>query len=57
MDKISVKDLCASRYYRGTFYQYFNDIYDLMQHIQDTLMQEMIQMYGAIPQKILRALP
>ena len=50
-DKISVKDLCAKAdITRGTFYQYFNDIYDLMQHIQDTLMQEMIQMYGAIPQ-------
>lgn len=51
-DKISVKDLCAkSDITRGTFYQYFNDIYDLMQHIQDTLIQELIQMYGAIPHK------
>lgn len=51
-DKISVKDLCTkSDITRGTFYQYFNDIYDLMQHIQDTLMQEMVQMYGAIPQR------
>ncbi len=48
-DKISVKDLCAkSGITRGTFYQYFNDIYDLMQNIQDTLMQEMNRMYGAI---------
>lgn len=50
-DKISVKDLCArSDITRGTFYQYFNDIYDLMQHIQDTLMQELIRMYGSIQQ-------
>ena len=50
-DKISVKDLCAhSGITRGTFYQYFNDIYDLMQHIQDSLMQEMTHMYGSLPQ-------
>jgi len=38
-DKISVKELCAdANITRGTFYQYFNDIYDLLEQIEEPLL-------------------
>jgi AcrR family transcriptional regulator len=38
--KISVKEICASaKITRGTFYQHFDDIYDLMERIQSDLLK------------------
>ncbi|MFV0363509.1 MAG: TetR/AcrR family transcriptional regulator [Suipraeoptans sp.] len=48
-DKISVKELCIEvDITRGTFYQYFNDIYDLMEFIQDYLLEDITKRYKAI---------
>lgn len=47
-DKISVKEICsAATITRGTFYQYFNDIYDLMEQIETPLLQEILHEYKA----------
>ena len=43
-DKISVKELCTeTSITRGTFYNYFTDIYDLMESVQDPLIEELSQ--------------
>ena len=45
-DRITVKELCSrANITRGTFYQYYGDIYELMEHIQDSIMQEMSRKY------------
>jgi AcrR family transcriptional regulator len=45
-DKISVKEICANaNITRGTFYLYFNDIYDLLEQIEDPLLSELVQKY------------
>lgn len=41
-DKINVKDLCAkAEISRGTFYQYFDDIYNLMEQIEAPLLDDL----------------
>jgi AcrR family transcriptional regulator len=51
-DKITVKELCAgANITRGTFYQYFNDIYDLMEQIQTFLLADVTGTYQAIVKK------
>lgn len=51
-DKITVKELCfATEITRGTFYQYFNDIYDLMEQIEDTLITDLNRRYQLLPPK------
>ncbi len=48
-DRISVKELCIEvDITRGTFYQYFNDIYDLMEHIQNYLLSDIHKRYNSI---------
>lgn len=45
-DKISVKELCAkANITRGTFYQYYSDIYDLMEQIETTLLDDLNRRY------------
>lgn len=45
-DRISVKEICfAAGITRGTFYQYFNDIYDLMEQIETPLLKEIEYQY------------
>jgi AcrR family transcriptional regulator len=47
--KISVKEICASaKITRGTFYQYFDDIYDLMEGIQYDLLNRLKKSYDAL---------
>lgn len=49
-DKISVKEICSSaNITRGTFYQYFNDIYDLMEQLETALLEDIINRYETIP--------
>ena len=51
-DKISVKELCAAMgITRGTFYQYYNDIYDLMEQIEDALIADLNHRYQLLPLK------
>lgn len=45
-DKISVKELCMhADITRGTFYQYYSDIYDLMEQIENTLLNDINRRY------------
>lgn len=45
-DRITVKELCSrANITRGTFYQYYGDIYELMEQIQDSLLREISQKY------------
>ena len=45
-DRITVKELCSrANITRGTFYQYYGDIYELMEQIQDSILQEMSRTY------------
>lgn len=45
-DRITVKELCSrANITRGTFYQYYGDIYELMEQIQDSILQEMSRKY------------
>lgn len=50
--KISVKEICvAAKITRGTFYQYFDDIYDLMEGIQSDLLNRLKKGYDLLPKK------
>jgi len=45
-NKITVKGICSAAYItRGTFYQYFNNIDDLMEQIQTPLLEELKSTY------------
>lgn len=45
-DRITVKELCVeAAITRGTFYQYYNSIYDLMEQIEQPLLQELEDKY------------
>lgn len=51
-DKISVKELCdQANIARGTFYLYFNDIYDLMEKIENTLLDDIRSRYANLPKR------
>lgn len=48
-DKITVKELCSNAdITRSTFYQYYSDIYELMEYIQTWLIQDLIRRYESI---------
>ena len=48
-DKISVKELCAkAEITRGTFYQYYDDIYTLMESLEDQLLADLTERYEKI---------
>ncbi|MFV0465429.1 MAG: TetR/AcrR family transcriptional regulator [Lachnospiraceae bacterium] len=55
-DKITVKQICESASItRGTFYQYFNDIYDLMEQIETPLVKEIEEKYKIASRKLAKA--
>lgn len=57
-DKITVKEICGkAAITRGTFYQYFSDIYDLMEQIQDALLEDVTRRYNAISSEPPAAFP
>ncbi|EGD48106.1 hypothetical protein Cpap_2796 [Ruminiclostridium papyrosolvens DSM 2782] len=57
-DKISVKELCdCANIARGTFYLYFNDIYDLMEQIQTPLLDDIRHRYSLLPKKLSTSFP
>ncbi|WP_276929413.1 TetR/AcrR family transcriptional regulator [Herbinix luporum] len=57
-DKITVKEICAeANITRGTFYQYFNDIYDLMEQIETPLLQEIANEYKTISKMSIQHYP
>lgn len=57
-DKISVKELCAKAdITRGTFYQYFSDIYDLMEQIQAPMFEDLNRRFTKIKQMPRSPLP
>lgn len=48
-DRITVKELCTeAELTRGTFYQYFDDIYDLMERIQKRLLEDLRRRYKEV---------
>jgi len=48
-DKITVKELCEKcSITRSTFYQYYSDIYDLMDNLETTLLEELVQRYDKV---------
>lgn len=48
-DKITVKELCtAACITRGTFYQYYSDIYELMEQIQSRLIRDLTLRYNSL---------
>ncbi|MDR1018228.1 MAG: TetR/AcrR family transcriptional regulator [Lachnospiraceae bacterium] len=51
-DKISVKEICVKAdITRGTFYQYFTDIYEMMEEIESSILNELTAEYNAIPKR------
>lgn len=52
-DKISVIEICRkAEITRGTFYQYFGDIYDLMEQLEQVLLEDLQAGYAAcLPKK------
>ena len=47
-DRISVIELCrAAGITRGTFYQYFDDIYDVLEKIESSLMDDLTERFRA----------
>ncbi|WP_313073548.1 TetR/AcrR family transcriptional regulator [Lacrimispora sp.] len=49
-DKITVKEICKTAgITRGTFYLHYNDIYDLMEQIQESLLTELTKRYEKLP--------
>ena len=48
-DKINVKELCTKcNITRSTFYQYYNDIYDLMETLENSLLDEITTNYEKV---------
>lgn len=48
-DKISVKEICShAEITRGTFYQYYSSIYDLMEQIETTLLDDINRRYSEV---------
>lgn len=51
-DKITVKELCLrSDITRGTFYQYYSDIYEMMEQIQNDLLADITLKFQALPEQ------
>lgn len=48
-DKITVKELCThADITRGTFYQYYSDIYEMMEQIQEGLLHDITKRYESL---------
>lgn len=57
-DKISVKELCSyAEITRGTFYQYYDDIYDLMESLETSLLDDLTNRYTNIHQASYAVIP
>lgn len=51
-DKITVKEICScADITRGTFYQYYSDIYDLMEQIETPLLEDITRRYHKISER------
>ena len=49
IEKITVKEIADNAgVYRSTFYEYFSDVYDVLQTIEDELMDELMGRFGMI---------
>lgn len=57
-DKITVKELCERcSITRSTFYQYYTDIYDLMDALESSLLEELVQHYNKVTHKKFSKIP
>ena len=49
IDKITISELTSTAgYHRGTFYEYFQDIYDLLEQEENALMTQLPEMFAKI---------
>ena len=49
-DKITVIEICRyAEITRGTFYQYFSDIYDLLEQLETAMLEELSRQYSLCP--------
>lgn len=54
-DRITVRELCsAASITRGTFYQYFDDIYSLMEQLENEMLENLKSRYAALPVTYIR---
>ena len=52
-NKVSVKALCAKAdIVRSTFYTYFDDIYDVIQEVEDSLMESFVRMDAEVTEQV-----
>ena len=57
-DKITVRELCEKcSITRGTFYNYYNDIYDLMETLETSLLEELVHLYEKVTHRKFSKLP
>jgi len=50
IDKITVKEICyVTGYNRSTFYQYFKDVYDVLETIENELIEELDRLFDENP--------
>lgn len=50
IDKITVKEICSiTGYNRSTFYQYFRDVYDVLETIENELIEELDRLFDENP--------
>lgn len=50
IDKITVKEICSiTGYNRSTFYQYFKDVYDVLETIENELIEELDRLFDENP--------
>ena len=57
-DKITVKELCDKcSITRSTFYQYYSDIYDLVEDLETSLLEELVQHYNKVTNTSFSKLP
>lgn len=57
-DKITVKEICTNcSITRSTFYQYFSDIYDLLEALEADLLDELSQQYNSVIDSKFAAIP
>lgn len=57
-DTITVKELCERcSITRSTFYQYYTDIYDLVDSLETDLLEELVQQYNKVTHKKFSKIP
>ena len=57
-DRITVKELCEKcNITRSTFYQYYSDIYDLIEDLETSLLEELVHNYNKVTYRSFSKIP